>query len=397
MDYIFSDKISSLQPSAIREILKASSVPGMIALAAGNPAPDSFPIDAIKEISQDIFENHPIEALQYGVTEGYPALIKRVTDWLHTSKKIGKDSDSVIITSGAQQVMDLTTKVLCNEGDVVIAETPSFIGSLNCFRAYNVKLRGVSIEDDGINIEQLEKALKEEPNAKFIYVIPNFQNPSGVTMSLAKRKAVYDLACKYNKIILEDNPYGDTRVAGEEIPSIKSFDEDGRVIYAGTFSKVMAPGIRVGYVLGPAPVVAKMTVGKQTSDVHTPMFNQMLVEKWMANYDIDEHIAKIKDCYRERLNFLCKRIDEELGDVVKYVRPEGGLFVWCDLPEHIDMIEFCNKAIAKNVAVVPGTAFVVNDYDKFNAIRLNFTTPTMEAMDKGLTILGEVAAEMNKR
>ena len=397
MDYIFSDKISSLQPSAIREILKASSVPGMIALAAGNPAPDSFPIDAIKEISQDIFENHPIEALQYGVTEGYPALIKRVTDWLHTSKKIGKDTDSVIITSGAQQVMDLTTKVLCNEGDVVIAETPSFIGSLNCFRAYNVKLRGVSLEDDGINIEELEKALKEEPKAKFIYVIPNFQNPSGITMSVEKRKAVYDLACKYNKIILEDHPYGDTRVAGEDLPSIKSFDEDGRVIYAGTFSKVMAPGIRVGYVLGPAPIVGKMTVGKQTSDVHTPMFNQMLVERWMANYDIDEHIAKIKDCYRERLNFLCKRIDEELGGIVKYVRPEGGLFVWCDLPENIDMIEFCNNAIKKNVAVVPGTAFVVNDDDKFNAVRLNFTTPTIEAMDKGLTILGEVAAEMNKR
>ncbi|MBQ8783323.1 MAG: PLP-dependent aminotransferase family protein [Clostridia bacterium] len=397
MDYIFSDKISSLQPSAIREILKASSVPGMIALAAGNPAPDSFPIDAIKEISQDIFENHPIEALQYGVTEGYPALIKRVTDWLHTSKKIGKDTDSVIITSGAQQVMDLTTKVLCNEGDVVIAETPSFIGSLNCFRAYNVKLRGVSLEDDGINIEELEKALKEEPKAKFIYVIPNFQNPSGITMSVEKRKAVYNLACKYNKIILEDNPYGDTRVAGEDLPSIKSFDEEGRVIYAGTFSKVMAPGIRVGYVLGPSAVVAKMTVGKQTSDVHTPMFNQMLVEKWMANYDIDEHIAKIKDCYRERLNFLCKRIDEELGGIVKYVRPEGGLFVWCDLPENIDMIEFCNNAIKRNVAVVPGTAFVVNDDDKFNAIRLNFTTPTIEAMDKGLKILGEVAAEMNKR
>ena len=156
----------------------------------------------------------------------------------------------------------------------------------------------------------------------------------------------------------------------------------------------MAPGIRVGYVLGPAPVVGKMTVGKQTSDVHTPMFNQMLVEKWMSNYDMDEHIQNIKNCYRERLNFLCDRIDEELGDVVKYVRPEGGLFVWCDLPENIDMIEFCNKAIERKVAVVPGTAFVVNDYDKFNAIRLNFTTPTIEAMDKGLKILGEIAREM---
>ncbi len=397
MNYKFSNKISSLQPSAIREILKASSIPGMISLAAGNPAPDAFPIDAIQEISQDIFKNHPIEALQYGVTEGYQPLIERVKIWLKESKGIGTDNDSLIITSGAQQVMDLTTKVLCNEGDVVVAETPSFIGSLNCFRAYNVRLRGVSIEDDGINIAELEKALQEENNARFIYVIPNFQNPSGVTMSFEKRKAVYELAQKYDKIILEDNPYGDTRVAGEEIPSIKSLDTDGRVVYAGTFSKVMAPGIRVGYVLGPSPVVAKMTVGKQTSDVHTPMFNQMLVEKWMRDYDINEHIAKIKDCYRERLNFMCDRIDEELGDYVKYVRPQGGLFVWCDLPESIDMLEFCNKAIEKNVAVVPGTAFIVNADDKFNAIRLNFSTPTMEAMDKGISLLGEIVKEMSKR
>lgn len=396
MEYKFSDKISSLQPSAIREILKATSVPGMIALAAGNPAPDAFPVDAIQEIAADIFATRPVEALQYGVTEGYQPLIERVTDWLHNDKKIGTSSDSLIITSGAQQVMDLTTKVLCNEGDVIVSETPSFIGSLNCFRAYGVKLRGVKIEDDGISIEGLEKALKEEKNTRFIYVIPNFQNPSGVTMSLEKRKAVYALAQKYNVMILEDNPYGDTRVAGEDIPSIKSFDEDGRVIYAGSFSKVMAPGIRVGYVLGPSQVVAKMTVGKQTSDVHTPMFNQMLVEQWMRKYDINAHIKKIKDCYRERLNFMCDRIDSELGSVVKYVRPQGGLFVWCDLPETINMIDFCQNAIKRNVAAVPGSAFIVNDYDKINAVRLNFTTPTMEDMDKGIKILGEVAAEMMK-
>ena len=396
MEYKFSDKISSLQPSAIREILKATSVPGMIALAAGNPAPDAFPIDAIREIAKDIFDNRPIEALQYGVTEGYQPLIERVTDWMHNDKKIGKDTDSLIITSGAQQVMDLATKVLCNEGDVIISETPSFIGSLNCFRAYGVKLRGVEIEDDGINIEGLEKALKEEKNARFIYVIPNFQNPSGVTMSFEKRKAVYELARKYNVMILEDNPYGDTRVAGEDVPSIKSLDEDGRVIYAGSFSKVMAPGIRVGYVLGPSPVVAKMTVGKQTSDVHTPMFNQMLVEEWMRKYDINAHIKKIKDCYRERLNFMCDRIDEELGGIVKYVRPQGGLFVWCDLPDNIDMIKLCEKAIEHKVAAVPGSAFKVNDYDRINAIRLNFTTPTMKDMDRGIKVLGEVAKEMNK-
>lgn len=389
MDYYFSKRISGLQPSAIREILKATQDPAIIPFAAGNPDAAAFPLDEVKKLTAEIFENEPITALQYGVTEGYTPLRNRLTAFIKEKYNIGKDFDSLIVTSGAQQVMDLATKALCDLGDTVICECPSFIGSLNCFRSYGCELAGVPVEADGMNIEALEDAIKNAHNPRFIYTIPNFQNPSGVTMSLEKRKAVYELAKKYGLLILEDNPYGDLRVAGEEIPSIKSFDEDGIVIYAGSFSKLFAPGIRVGYICAPAPIIAKMTVGKQASDVHTPVFSQMLVDKWMENYDVDAHIEKIRGIYRKKLNLMCDLIDSELGDFVKYVRPEGGLFVWCELPSNVDMLEFVKECIANKVAVVPGTAFMIND-EPTNCFRMNFSTPSNEKIVEGMKILGKV-------
>ena len=389
MDYYFSKRISGLQPSAIREILKATQDPAIIPFAAGNPDAASFPIEEVKRISAEIFETAPVTALQYGVTEGYRPLIERLKKSVKDRYNIGKDFDSLIVTSGAQQVMDLATKALCDLGDTVICECPSFIGSLNCFRSYGCKLAGVPVEADGMNIEKLEEAIKNATNPRFIYTIPNFQNPSGATMSLEKRKAVYALAKKYGLLILEDNPYGDLRVSGEDIPSIKSFDEDGIVIYAGSFSKLLAPGIRVGYIVAPSPIIAKMTVGKQASDVHTPVFSQMLVDKWMEQNDVEAHIEKIREIYRRKLNLMCDLIDTELGDFVKYVRPEGGLFVWCELPENVNMLEFVTDCIANKVAVVPGSAFMIND-EETNCFRMNFSTPSDEKIVEGMKILGKV-------
>ncbi len=394
MEYIFSDRISSLQPSAIREILKATADPAIIPFAAGNPDTAAFPIEDVRAIAAQILENDPITALQYGVTEGYAPLRTRVTEYMKTKHNIGRDFDSLIITSGAQQVMDLATKALCNFGDTVICETPSFIGSLNCFRSYGVQLRGVPVEADGMNMEILEQKLKENKNVRFIYTIPNFQNPSGATMSLEKRKRLYALAKAYNVLILEDNPYGELRVKGEHLPSIKSFDEDGIVLYAGSFSKIFAPGVRVAYVIAPSPIVAKMTVGKQASDVHTPVLNQMLVEHWMATTDFEAHIEKIRGIYRRKLNLMCDLIDEKLGGFVEYVRPEGGMFVWCKLPERVDMMDFCNKAVQNRVAVVPGSAFTVEDGETSDCIRLNFTTPSDERIKEGMEILGKLKDEV---
>ena len=248
MDYIFSNRISSLKPSAIREILKATANPEVIALAAGNPSADSFPLDDVKKISQYIFENEGVLALQYGVTEGYEPLRMLLKDDIKKRLSLGKDFDNLIITSGSQQVMDLTSKAFLNEDDIVICENPSFIGSLNCFRSYKAKLHGVPATADGMDMDKLEEALKTQKNVKLIYTIPNFQNPSGVTMSLEKRKRMYELAKQYNVLIIEDNPYGELRVSGEHIPSIKAFDTEGIVIYTSGFSKILSPGIRAGYV-----------------------------------------------------------------------------------------------------------------------------------------------------
>ncbi|MBR6479310.1 MAG: PLP-dependent aminotransferase family protein [Clostridia bacterium] len=386
--YEFSNKIAGLKPSAVREILKSTSDPEVISLAAGNPAPDAFPVESISKIASDIFREDPISALQYGITEGYAPLIAELKSYLK-NKGMGEDYDALIVTSGATQIMELLTKVLCNEGDCIACEDPSFIGSLNCFRSYGAKLCGVPMKPDGLDIDALEELLKSDCKVKFLYTIPNFQNPTGYTMSLEKRKALYELASKYDILILEDNPYGDLRVAGEDLPTIKSMDTEGRVIYAGTFSKLIAPGIRVGYVLGPAALVSKMTVGKQTEDVHTAMFNQMLVYRWMKENDINEHIKRMQAIYRKKLNVMCDALDK-FCPKLEYVRPEGGMFVWCKLPDGVDMLDFCRTAAAHKVAVVPGTAFLPDENGTTQYIRLNFSTPTDEDMVKGIKILGEL-------
>ena len=230
MEYTFSDRVSNLKPSAIREIFKYAADPEVVSLSAGNPSPDAFPAKKIAEISAKVLAENPISVLQYSVSEGYTPLRRHLTEYMKKEHNIGREGDDILITTGAQQVMDLCSKALVNEGDVVICEAPSFIGSLNTFRSYNAKLVGVPVEPDGMSITALEQALKDNKNAKFIYTIPNFQNPSGVTMSLEKRKAVYELAKKYGILILEDNPYGDLRYSGEFIPNIKSFDEDENLL-----------------------------------------------------------------------------------------------------------------------------------------------------------------------
>ncbi len=395
-EYIISDKMAGMKPSMVREILKASSVPGTIALAAGNPAPEAFPIADVQRISNEIFSEDPILALQYGVTEGYGPLVDELKKYAKSRYNVGTDDDALIVTSGAQQVMDLVTKVLCNEGDFIACESPSFIGSLNCFRAYGTQLEGVPLEDDGIDVKALEEVLKRNSKVKFLYTIPNFQNPAGVTMSYEKRKAVYDLACKYDIIILEDNPYGDLRVYGDDIPAIKTLDTEGRVVYAGTFSKVISPGIRVGYAIGPKELISKMTVGKQTSDVHTAMFSQLLVYRWLKECDVNAHMDRMHDIYKRKLELLCGLIDSELGEYVTYVKPQGGLFVWCKLIDDIDMLTFCQKAADLHVAVVPGVAFLTDESEKTQYIRLNFSTPSDEEIVKGMKILGELAKSMLK-
>lgn len=395
MNYKFSDKVGGLKASAIREILKFTSVPGVISFAAGNPAPEAFPAETIAELSAELLKNDPILALQYSITEGYTPLRDALKEQMKAKNCFNGDIDELIITSGAQQGNELSCKVLLNEGDTLICESPSFIGSINAFKSYNVNLVGVELEEDGINLEKLEETVKTEKNVKLLYLIPNFQNPTGRTMSLAKRKAVYELACKYDFIILEDNPYGDLRFAGEDIPSIKSMDTEGRVIYTGTFSKILSPGFRVGYVAAPAEIVQKIIVCKQVSDVHSNIWAQVICHRFMQTVDMDAHFAKLRSIYKEKCDLMCSYIDSGFSKKITYSKPEGGLFIWCTLPDGCDMPAFCTKAVRDyKIAVVPGNAFCIKETDKTSSFRLNFSTPTNEQISKGMEILASVTREM---
>lgn len=394
MDYKFADRMAGLKPSAIREILKSTADPNVISFAAGNPAPEAFPIKDIEEITTNILAKTPIEALQYSITEGYLPLRNILKADLLNRHKIGKGFDELIITSGAQQAIELACKVMCNPHDTIICENPSFIGSLNSFRSYDVDLVGVDVESDGISIDGLKQALNDNPNTKLVYLIPNFQNPTGITMSLEKRKACYDICREHGVLILEDNPYGELRFEGEAIQTIKSMDEDGIVIYCGSFSKVLAPGLRVGYIVAPSEIIQKIVVCKQGGDVHSNILAQMICYNFMESYNYEQHIKALQNIYRNKCSLMMRLLKKHLNPKIHYTHPEGGLFIWCTLPQNVDMQGFCRKAVQNKVAVVPGDAFLPETSMPTQSFRINFSTPTDEQIIKGIEILGELTHEI---
>ncbi|MBR6755076.1 MAG: PLP-dependent aminotransferase family protein [Clostridia bacterium] len=389
MEYIFSNKVRDMKPSAIREIFKSLSDPNVISFAAGNPSPLSFPVEKMHTVAEEIFQNEASFAFQYGITEGYPRLREQVALRLKERFNTGSDNDDVIITTGGQQGIDLCAKVLCNEGDVVICENPSFIGALNAFRSYNTKLVGIDLENDGMNIEALENALKANPNAKMIYVIPTFQNPAGITTSLEKRKAILELAKKYDVIILEDNPYGELRFSGEDVPTIKSLDTEGRVVYCSSFSKILSAGMRIGFVCGPKELVQKIVVVKQVNDVHTNLFFQMVASKFIDKYGLDDHIDFIKDLYRKKCNLMLSELDKHIAGKAEYTRPEGGLFIWLTVKGG-DGDDIAKKAIANKLAVVTGSSFNPIQGGYSPSVRLNYSTPSDEQIIEGVKRLASV-------
>jgi 2-aminoadipate transaminase len=401
MEYRFSDKLAALKPSAIREIFKSLTDPEIIAFAAGNPAPESFPVEEMAEISARIYKEMPVTALQYGTTEGYTPLRKAIAE--RQKKKFGigtfpedgrSFSDTTGIVSGGNQGLELACKAFCNEGDVVVCEDPSFIGALNSFRSNGAVTLGVPLREDGIDTEALENLLKTEKRAKLLYVIPTFQNPSGITTSLEKRKEIYRIALKYGVMILEDNPYGELRFAGTEVPTIKSMDTEGIVIYCSSFSKILSSGMRVGYLTAPEEAMQKIVVAKQVEDVHTNMFFQILCFRYMTEKNFDGHIADVRGIYRKKCAHMLACLDEYLPAELKYTRPEGGLFVWCTLPDKIKMDEYVKRCLARRLALVPGSAFTPVQGAPCNSVRMSYSTENDERIERGCRIMGEVAREM---
>lgn len=385
----FSDRVKHLEASAIREIFKLLAKPGIISFAGGAPDPALFPKKEFAQIAKEILETQGNTALQYGITEGYAPLREWTKNRLVSQGVLTEDED-VIIVSGGQQGIDLATKALINAGDGVICEEPSFIGGLNCFRSYNAQLYGVPVLADGIDTEKLEETLKEHKNVKLLYTISTFQNPSGITISLEKRKKILELAEKYDFLIYEDNPYGELRFSGEEIPTLKSLDKNGRVIYFGSFSKILAPGMRLGFTSAPASLLERMIICKQTEDVHTNVLSQMIAYEFVTRYSIDEHIAKLRQAYGKKCKLMMDCMDKYFPAEVEHTCPDGGLFLYCTMPDGYDSKELMKKALEKNVAFVPGTSCMIDDKATYSTFRMNYSTASEEDIEKGIKALGEV-------
>lgn len=386
----FASRMGGVKGSAIREIFKVLGNADIISFAGGNPSPDTFPAKELKEISDRLLVENPGLYLQYGITEGYAPLAEILKGQLK-ERKILREGDSILITTGGQQAIDLSAKAFLNAGDGVACEEPSFIGALNCFRTYEAKLHGISLEEDGINPSDLEKTLCENSGIKVLYIIPTFQNPAGVTTSLEKRKKILDICKKHNVMIIEDNPYGELRFSGEDIPTIKELDTDGdTVIYCGTLSKVLSPGLRIGYALADSKIIEKMVVLKQVSDVHTNLFSQALAYEWIKNYDYKAHVKECSELYGHKCSLMLKTMDECFPDFVTYTRPSGGLFIYVYVNKECSMSALVKKIIENKVAVVPGSTFMTDVSNDVNTFRLNYSTSSDENIVKGIKIIGEI-------
>lgn len=390
MEYTISNRMSSLRGSAIREIFKYAADPSVISLAGGNPAPELFPHEALADIAVEVLREQPVTALQYGITEGYVPLREAIKARLARVENIGGEDDELIVVSGGQQGIELATKCLVNEGDTVIVEQPSFIGATNAFRSYGAHLVGVPVENDGMNLEALEAAIAANKNIRFIYTIPTFQNPMGVTMSVEKRKKLYEIAKKNGILILEDNPYGELTFDGVKTPTIKSMDTDGIVMYSGSFSKILAPGLRLGFLCAPKAIIQKVVIAKQVSDVHTPMLPQLLATEYMKRYDLDALIVKMRETYAHKCSTMLTAMDEFFPADITYTRPGGGLFIWCDLGHDLDTLALSKQAIAEKVVYVPGNTFMVDMDERCSALRLNYSTMSDDKIVEGIKRLGKV-------
>lgn len=391
MEFEYSKNVKDVKPSAIREIFKSLSVPGMISFAAGNPSPESFPASDMRRIADGIFASAASEALQYGTTEGYLPLRGQIEARLKQKFSSCSDGDSVIVTTGGQQGIDLISRVLIDPGDTVVCEDPTFIGALNSFRVCGAKTVGVPMDSDGINTDKLEKVLSDNPRCKLLYLIPTFQNPSGVTCSAEKRREIYRIAASHGVVILEDNPYGELRFSGEDVPTFKSIDTEGIVAYCSSFSKILSSGMRVGFLCGPKALIERAVVVKQANDVHTNLFFQMLVSRYMSECDLDSHIESIRDLYRRKCELMVSELARQLPPEVTFTRPQGGLFLWLTLPRG-DSSEFFRLCMDRTVAVVDGKTFQPSPAP-CRSVRLNYSTPSDEQIITGVSRLAAAAAE----
>lgn len=391
----FAKRMDNLKASEIRELLALTADPSIISFAGGLPAAELFPIDKWIEASNKVMKNNGAAALQYGPTDGYARLREHCVTRM---EKVGcKDvkPEDIQILSGSQQGLDFVPRIFIDPGDYIVVESPTYLGALNAFKAYEPRFLQVALDEDGMILEDLEKQLKSHDNVKFIYVISDFQNPSGKTWTLERRKGLIELANKYDVMILEDNPYGELRFEGEIQPSLRSLDTENRVIFMGTFSKIFSPGIRVGWFNAAPKVLEKFNMVKQGADLQTSTTTQMILSQFLDDNDLEAHIDKIIEVYGKRKNIMVDAMKKYFPEKVTYTNPEGGLFLWVTLPEGLNARDIAVKAIEKKVAFVPGGAFYPDSPEE-NHFRLNYSCMPEDKIEEGIKRLGEVLHEVVK-
>lgn len=389
----FSDRSKEMRASEVRELLKLLQVPDMISFAGGFPNPETFPAELIRDLVCDVLAKDGAQALQYGITEGYAPLREAVAErMVKKGMKIAKEN--VLIVSGSQQVIDLMGKIFVDPRDTVVVSAPTYLAALTGFGALQATFESIPIDENNMRMdifeERMKKLAKRSNPPEIVYVLPNFQNPAGVTMPEKNRRKLVDLASDYDFIILEDDPYGDLRYRGEPIPSVKSFDDEGRVVYMSSFSKILSPGLRVGWVVADTEIIKKLVISKQSTDVCTNVLGQRIAHEYLVRGHIDPQIEKIKKVYSRKLSIMLSGLQEYMPAGIEWTKPDGGMFLWATLPEEMDSGDLLRRALRKKVAFVQGKAFFADQKEGQNTMRLNFTHPSDQMITEGLRRLGSV-------
>ena len=399
-EYRYAHRMQKMGSSVIRELLKLTEQPDIISFAGGLPAPEVFPVKEFQQACNTVLEQQGAQALQYSTTEGYLPLREMIAR--HNARfSVEVTADNILITSGSQQALDFIGRLFINRGDYIVVESPTYLGALQAWNAYGAQYISIPMDEDGMIVDELEAALRKGP--KFIYVLPNFQNPSGSTLSLERRNKLVELADKYGVPIVEDDPYGQLRYEGENIPSVVYLDSkfrgpngghySGNVIYLSTFSKLLAPGLRLAWVIAPPEVIRKLVMAKQAADLHTSSFNQYVAYEVGKGGFLDEHVKFIRDVYRERRDVMLEMMEEMFPPEASWTHPLGGMFLWGILPEGMDAADALKIAIERKVAFVPGAAFHANGGGA-NTMRINFSYSKPDTIREGITRMGTVLKEL---
>lgn len=388
----FAKRMERMQASEIRELLKLTAQPDIISFAGGLPAPELFPVEEIAKVSHDLVLKEGRQLLQYATTEGRPTLRAKIAKRMADKYNTKVDPDDILITTGSQQCLDFVGKLFLDPDDVVLCESPSYLGALNAFNAYQPKFVEVPTDNGGLIPEELDKILETTPNCKFIYVIPDFQNPTGRTWSMERRQKFMEVINKHNLPVVEDNPYGELRYEGEILPSLKSLDTKGLVMFLGTFSKIFCPGLRLGWVAAEHSLLTEFVKIKQSADLHTSNFDQGVADAYMDAYDLDEHVKEIVALYKHRRDLILKSMEEYFPAGTEWTHPEGGLFLWLTFPEGVSARKVFTKCIEMKVAGVIGDAFYPNQKTD-RSMRINYSNMPDDRIVEGIKRMAKAIEE----